>query len=293
LKFKKFKNEKNYIIYIKNKKSGYIDNKSLRISRFMENQEKVKKIVELTEIISQNYLENINGRDIKVLKEKLKDFLTNPLWNDKLIIQLKEEIDELKINEENLNEIWKKVELKLDSSYFTYLKRKPHIFEGKIKEYENRLIDFFVKAGQIKGQSKSFATIVGYFIIHKSLTQAQVKELTGFSKGSVSTNLNYLESFGSLKKKLIKGTREYLYSFGRNISQISTSTGAFKKEINQMATQFFQSKIEELNNYKGKKGYELLSKRLIGVMKFLKIHKRLIDHIMDSDFIKNVINGKI
>jgi len=36
-----------------------------------------------------------------------------------------------------------------------------------------------------------------------------------------------------------------------------------------------------------------LSKRLIGVMKFLKIHKRLIDHIMDSDFIKNVINGKI
>lgn len=259
----------------------------------MKNQEKFKKIVEIIEKISQNYLENINGRDIKVLKEKLKDFLTNPLWDDKLIFQLKEEIEELKINEENLSGIWEKIELMLDSSYSKFLKRKPHIFEGKIKEYENRLIDFFVKAGQLKGQSQSFSTIIGYFLIHKNLTQAQVKELTGFSKGSVSTNLNNLENIGFLKKKLIKGTRKYLYSFGGSMSQLSSNTGAFKKEINQMATQFFQSKIEELNNYKNKNGYKLLSKRLNGVMKFLKIHKRLINHIMDSDFIKDIIRGEI
>ncbi|MFW9879185.1 MAG: hypothetical protein ACFFG0_39400, partial [Candidatus Thorarchaeota archaeon] len=62
MKFSKFKNEKNYIKYITNKKNRYIDHKSLRISRSMENQEKFKKIVELTEIISHNYLKNINNR---------------------------------------------------------------------------------------------------------------------------------------------------------------------------------------------------------------------------------------
>jgi len=121
-------------------------------------------------------------------------------------------------------------------------------------------------------------------LIHNSLTQDQVRELTGFSKGSVSTNLNALEEYGFLKKKLIKGTRKYLYSRVEDFSQLSVDTGAFKKEINEKAKKFFRSKIKELNEFKDKKGYKILSERLSDIMKFLEIHKKLIDHIMNSRY---------
>jgi len=259
----------------------------------MVSQENLKKIAKLTEKISWNYLENLNSRDINGLKEKLKDFLINSLWDDESIFQLKNIFTDLELNDDELKEVWQRIEKKIESTYSNFLERTPHLFEGKTKEYEDRLIDFFVKAGELKGQNQSFSTIIGYFLIHKNLTQTQLKELTGFSKGTVSTILNNLEEYGFLKKRLIKGTRKFLYTFGRDFSELSLDTGAFKKEINQIATHFFLVKLEELNKHKNKKGYEFLSERINGVMNFLKIHKRLIDHIMDSDFMKNIINGKI
>ncbi|MBD3214786.1 MAG: hypothetical protein GF311_19400 [Candidatus Lokiarchaeota archaeon] len=259
----------------------------------MVEQDELEKIADLTRKISLNYLKTFNSGNIEYLKEKLEDLLTNPLWNDSTFFQLKEVYNKLKLNESTREELWNVIEDEVQSSYSKFLKRKPHIYEGKIKEFEDRLIKFFVQAGKLKGQNVTFSTIIGYFLIHKSLTQDQVKELTGFSKGSVSINLSLLEDYGFLKKKLIKGTRKYLYSFGGDFSQLSMDTGTFKKEINRNAVTFFQSKIKILNEYKDKKGYEILSERLNGIMSFLEIHKKLIEHIVNSEFIKKIAKGKL
>jgi len=253
--------------------------------------ENIKEFNRLVEEIFQDYIEK-GDFEINVFKEELRAFVSNPLSSDKRLYKLITYIHNNKKIFEKFDFLWSQIEdLIYEKSLEDKIKKK--LDQGKIKEFEDRLINFFVKAGQLKGQNVTFSTIIGCFLIHNSLTQDQVRELTGFSKGSVSTNLNALEEYGFLKKKLIKGTRKYLYSFGGDFSRLSANTGAFKKEVNEKAKKFFQSKIKELNEFKDKKGYKILSERLSDIMKFLEIHKKLIDHIMDSEFIKNIESGKL
>ncbi|MHA1489016.1 MAG: hypothetical protein ACTSRI_05105 [Promethearchaeota archaeon] len=254
----------------------------------MENQERIKNILVLTEKIAQNYLKNNKDCNIKFLKEKMNDFITNLFWNDNLLFQLRNKITELNLSDSEFKSLWKNIENIIDSSYSKYVERKPHIFEGKIREYEKRLIECFVEAGRIKGQNPVFSSIIGYLLVHKEVTQAQLKELTGFSKGSISANLNILLNSPAVKKKIIKGTRKYLYSFGGDLSEIASSISMYKTEINEIAIKFIQAKAHELNKNIDKKGYKILSERMGEISNFLQIHKKLINIITKSDFIKDI-----
>ncbi|MBY8985539.1 MAG: hypothetical protein KGD65_10745 [Candidatus Lokiarchaeota archaeon] len=256
----------------------------------MPDRQKFNNILNLVEKIVKNYLANSKVGHIKLLKQKIKDLLTDPIWNDNLIFQLKQKIDRLDISDEELNSLWDDIENTLDKSYDSNLKSNSYIFEGKIREYEKRLIDFFVRAGKLKGQNSVLATIVGCLLIHKQhgLTQAQIKELTGLSKGAISTNLKIIIDTPILKKQLIKGTREYSYSFGGDFSAIASGTGVYKYGINDLAKQFFQTKSLELDKIKDKNGYNLISQRIEDILFFLKIHHRVIEFITESEFVKEL-----
>ncbi|MHA2005699.1 MAG: hypothetical protein ACXABO_02425 [Promethearchaeota archaeon] len=244
----------------------------------------------MAEKIVKNYLANNEVGHIKFLKQKLKDLLTDPLWDDNLLIQIKQEIDQLDITNEEFDSLWDDIENILDNSYESNLKSKSYIFEGKIREYEKRLIDFFVRAGKLKGQNSVLATIIGCLLIHKQhgLTQAQIKELTGLSKGAISTNLKIIIDTPILKKQLIKGTREYSYSFGGDFSAIASGTGVYKLGTNNLAKQFFQKKTLELDEYKERNGYKIISQRIEDIFYFLEIHRSLITLITESEFVKDL-----
>jgi DNA-binding transcriptional regulator GbsR (MarR family) len=256
----------------------------------MPDQQKFNNILNLANKIVKNYLANNKVGHIKFLKQKLKDLLTDPIWNDNLLIQLKQEIDQLDITKEEFNSLWRIIETTLDKSYESNIKSKSYLFEGKIREYEKRLLDFFVRAGNLKGQNSVLATIIGCLLIHKEhgLTQTQIKELTGLSKGAISTNLKIMTDTPILKKQLIKGTREYSYSFGGDFSAIASGTGAYKIETNEIAKQFFQTKTLELDRNKEKNGYKIISQRIEDISQFLEIHRSLINLIAESKFVKDL-----
>ena len=257
----------------------------------MVDQKRITKLLELARKIAQNYLENNKSSHIKLLKEKVKDLLTDPLWNDKSILILKQLIDELDLSENEFNSLWNDIEGIFDILYQDYLKKKTYIFEGKIREYEKRLIDFFVRVGKLKSQNYVLASIIGCLLIHKStpLTQAQIKELTGLSKGAISTNLKLLESSPIIKKELIKGTRKYSYTFGGDLSEIASNTSLYKYETNESVKNFLNAKALELESFKDKNGYKILSQRIEDIkVNFLVIHRKLITFIIESEFIKSL-----
>ena len=206
---------------------------------------------------------------------------------------MRQDFEDLKLSKKELKSLLDKIESALENNYENNLKRNTHIFEGKIREYEKKLIDFFVRVGKLKEQNYVLATIIGCLLIHKEegLTQDQIKELTELSKGAISTNLKILEKSPVVKKELMRGTRKYIYSFGGDFSSLASNTALFKADTNQEALNFLQAKSLELENLKAKTGYKILSQRIEGILDFLQIHRNLIKIITESDFIKN-LEGK-
>ena len=252
------------------------------------NSEKIKHILELTEAITQEYLSQNKGRNISYLKEKIKDFLTNPLWDTDLFYQLKRNIKELDVDDDEANTLWKAMEETFDLCYAQHLKSKSHVYEGKVRVYERRLIEILVDAGKTKGQSAVFSSIIGYLLLHKSLTQTQLKELTGFSKGAISQSLKILSSVPAIKKEPIEGLREYLYTLGVNLADIASNVGSYKSESNELAIKYLQSKVKELNKYKDKSGYNILSKRVTEMINFFEYNVKLLEKIKETSFIKEL-----
>lgn len=252
------------------------------------NSEKFRDILELTETITQEYLNQNKGRNINYLKEKIKDFLNNPLWDNDSLYQLKRIVKELDVDDGEADTLWKAMEETFDLCYTQHLKSKSHIYEGKVRVYEKRLIEILVDAGKIKGQNAVFGSIIGYLLLHGRLTQAQLKELTGFSKGAISQSLKILSSAPAIKKEPIEGAREYLYTLGVNMADIASNIGSYKSESNEIAIKFLQSKVQELDKYKDKSGYHILSKRVTEMINFFEYNVELLEKIKESSFIKEL-----
>ena len=256
------------------------------------NSDKFTPILELTELITQKYLSKNKGRNIENLKETIKDFLTNPLWDNDSLYQLKRNYEDLNVKDDDANALWKAMEETFDLCYAQHLKSKSHIYEGKVRVYEKRLIEILVDAGKIKGQSAVFGSIIGYLLLHVSLTQTQLKELTGFSKGAISQSLKLLSSAPAIKKEPLEGKREYLYTLGTNMSDIATNIGSYKSESNERAIEFLQRKVQELDKIKDKKGHKTLSKRVTEMINFFEYNVKVLQKIKESSFITELREDK-
>lgn len=139
-----------------------------------------------------------------------------------------------------------------------------HIFEGKIKEYEQILIDFVLDSGRAKSVDPNLQLILGYIGIHKQLTQKQLKDLTGLSTGTISKKLRDILALCIVEKKRIPKTNEYLYvNTPESYGNIADTTLEDFTKINE----FLKKKIIELEKLSDKNGAKFLAKRLKGLIK--------------------------
>ncbi|MHA2284134.1 MAG: hypothetical protein ACXAC5_25115 [Promethearchaeota archaeon] len=206
--------------------------------------------------------------------------------------QLKASFKDLKVDDVESKVLWNAMEERFDLCYAQHLKSKSHVYEGKVRVYEKRLVEILVDAGKIKGQNAVFGSIIGYLLLHGSLTQTQLKELTGFSKGAISQSLRILSSAPAIKKEPLEGKREFLYTLGTSMADIASNIGSYKSESNESAIKFLQSKVQKLDKNKGKNGYELLSKRVLEMIKFFEYNVQMLEKIRESSFIKDLGEDK-
>ena len=75
--------------------------------------------------------------------------------------------------------------------------KSQNLFSEKLRKYEDKLVKFFVDIGTRKRVNPKMLQISSYLLIHGSLTQKELKELTGLSMGTISTSSGTSRSEGS------------------------------------------------------------------------------------------------
>ncbi|MFX1457584.1 MAG: winged helix-turn-helix transcriptional regulator [Promethearchaeota archaeon] len=151
-------------------------------------------------------------------------------------------------------------------------------FEGIIQKIEKKLIKFMVGLVETSSPlSPKLTEILGYLLLHGQLTQAQLVELTGFSIGTISSNLNQMISLNIVRKELIPKARTYKYIFLGGEGSIESQAGFMKLDIITNALNFFMQKLEELEKLKGERGYDLLQERVEALLNYFKWHKIILE----------------
>ncbi|MHA1281557.1 MAG: hypothetical protein ACTSQP_03555 [Promethearchaeota archaeon] len=164
---------------------------------------------------------------------------------------------------------------------------KSHIFEGRILEYKNEFMNFFIEVNTNRGQTPTMCKIMGNLLIHKNLTQSQLKELTGLSAGSISANLSALASIGIVKKKRIPGTHSYEYSLNIDLTRNFSSSFRMGLQYLNQATDFLESKKKELEDkFKEDREEFLLFLNIIQEVSnvihlYTKIYELFFNHTLD------------
>ncbi len=139
-----------------------------------------------------------------------------------------------------------------------------HKFQGKIKEYEQILIEFVLDSGRSKSVDPNLQLILGYIGIHKKLTQKQLKDLTRLSAGTISKKLRKILALGVIRKEKVPKTNKYLYlNAPEKYGDTAEATLEEFIEINK----YLKKKIIEIEKYKDKKGAKFLSERIKSLIK--------------------------
>ncbi|MFX0025309.1 MAG: hypothetical protein ACFE8M_02765 [Candidatus Hermodarchaeota archaeon] len=133
---------------------------------------------------------------------------------------------------------------------------KLEILDPEIKEIENEIIEFLV-TNLFYRYTHYSATILAYFLTRKELTQKDLQNLTSFSAGKISEELNRFIKIGYIeRKKSRKG--QFLYQmpeigqFFRNIFfGVKQKMVKWEKRIkgiqNELKTE--QKDLRNLNGY--------------------------------------------
>jgi len=130
--------------------------------------------------------------------------------------------------------------------------------EQKLKEIENKLADTITNLSFLKGRQPKTSKIIALIYLHRKTTQKQLREITGYSLGTISTNLQSLEKMGIIRKTQAPQTREYNYELegtiaqpgSRSVTNIFEYFSQQKDFIKQIKTKLAQPHLSN------KKGYE-------------------------------------
>ncbi len=158
-----------------------------------------------------------------------------------------------------------------------------HLFSDKLRKYKDKLIEFLLDIAAGKRVNPKISTITSFILIHGKLTQKELKELTGFSMGSISTFLTVMTGTGAIKKERIPHTHTYLYSFSGKIEDLTTKGIEIALSSFISFESYLKNKVKELDKLfsQSKKGAEHLSQRIEELLECFEIYKVLFP-VMDD-----------
>ena len=199
------------------------------------------------------------------------------------------------LNVFNIRENSYQVKVFISQKYIiNYRMSKNHIYPKEIRRFESDLIDFIVESGKNKRSSDIESHILAYFLLHRSLTQKQIQELSTIfhkkkiSKGSISNFLSQYERYGVLvKKKIPEKKNSFRYTLkDRNIRDLM-STG-FESGFDELESwiEFIEIRIQVLKNIKPEpseiKLHMILIERLKEIKDFLQFQEKLMKNFLSD-----------
>ncbi|MFX0028713.1 MAG: hypothetical protein ACFE8B_05860 [Candidatus Hermodarchaeota archaeon] len=164
-----------------------------------------------------------------------------------------------------------------DSINLNDAKDRKYHYSEKLRKYENKLVEFFVDIGTQKRVNPKMLQISSYLLIHGSLTQKEIKELTGLSMGTISTFLSIMIGMGRFQKERIPKTHTYSYSYSENLEDITLR--GIDIMINSLTSLevYFNTKKKQLKKLidQNKKGAKHLTHRIDELIEIFEFYKEV------------------
>jgi DNA-binding transcriptional regulator GbsR (MarR family) len=127
----------------------------------------------------------------------------------------------------------------------------------ELRTIKKKLTEIIADMGHLKGRSTKTTKILAYIYIQQEVTQQLLRELTGYSIGTISTALQDLEKTGVVSKTLCPNTHKHLYKANGTLTQaLSKSMTEFPTYLTQIK-EFLNKTEEELKepSLQNKQGY--------------------------------------
>ncbi|MHA1112172.1 MAG: MarR family transcriptional regulator [Promethearchaeota archaeon] len=134
----------------------------------------------------------------------------------------------------------------------------PDDFDVQIKKIETDLVNFLVEGlVNYSGRDPIYAKVISYFFTRQTLTQKELRELTGLSAGAISQTLKQFEEMSLIttKYKEDKYGKEYSMdgiSFGKSeyLMNIEGKYVKLASKLDQMK-QTLDDKIDNMKEFDG------------------------------------------
>lgn len=131
-------------------------------------------------------------------------------------------------------------------------------YNQNIRRIEKDIIEYLISSPIYSTRNEITTNILLYIMLRKEVTQNLLKNLTGYSSGKISQELNKLVDSGMIIKKKIPGVRKKLYTF-KSVEQISTTRikniitamAKWEDELAKIKKEMIskRSKLEKMNGY--------------------------------------------
>jgi len=155
------------------------------------------------------------------------------------------------------------------------------LFSDKLRKYEDKIVEFFIDIGTRKRVNPKILQISSYLLIHGSLTQRELKELTGLSMGTISTFLSVMIGADRFQKERIPKTHTYKYSYSGNLDELTIR--GIDIMINSLTSMgvYLNSKKKQLKELdeQDKKGAEHLSQRIDELLDIFEFYKEVFPEV--------------
>ena len=151
------------------------------------------------------------------------------------------------------------------------LSTDPHSFDPEIREIEREIYDFFVNGlVTYSGRDLVFAKIIPYFFTRQTITQSELRKLTGLSAGAVSETLSKFLDMKIISKSSIGGKYHYTMdgiSFGKSeyVANIEDNYGSIINELLQIGEEINQDE-ENLKHLDGFAEAKTLTFQLLAIL---------------------------
>lgn len=152
-----------------------------------------------------------------------------------------------------------------------------HLFSDKLRKYEDKIVEFLLDIAKSKRVNPKISTISSYLLIHGKLTQKELKELTGFSMGSISTLLSVMTGTGAFQKERIPHTHTFMYSFPGKLENLTTKGIEIALSTFGPLETYLKNRKKELKKLteQSKEGAEHLLQRIDELLETFEIYKIL------------------
>ncbi|WP_371805545.1 hypothetical protein [Candidatus Lokiarchaeum ossiferum] len=183
------------------------------------------------------------------------------------------------------------------------------ILDGPLKEYEQRLLSFFVNIARISSLDHTTTEIFGYMQIYDALTQESLRDLTqttfventknqkknqkAFSTSTISTTLRSLIQGNILTRGHIPSTHKFSYKLKSDVINFVYQDFSLIVRDLEVLDEFLinlQNQISEFSSQYPQKS-QFLCQRINGVRNYIEVQRRTISEEKKYEFFSENIRS--